>query len=230
MTVKESINRLRGIAQRVSPVAEFYAERRSAWHEMAVMTAQSVLAALQPPDAEPEAWAASVRSALARISTMLMTDVSDAGGQLLFAQGRPGGLAIRMKRGKVEADPARQQTGMTMEDLLRWIKAGRDGAEYSPLGDGAFFVSPAGNGKSIEFLMDGKKSDLQVAWRILWAIRLAKGGASRIPGHVRGFAGAKHADSIEGLYPQILKAWVAVFRPRARRELRAWVRRRMKAK
>lgn len=212
MSPREAINRLKGIARRVSPVAEFYAERRQAWHELAVTCAQNTLLALAPPEVAPDEWARSVENAVSRISATLITAVTQDGGQMLMSQGQTGGINLALSKGSEV--PAAQQAGpVSMEDLLRFIRAGREGHP---------------DGKRIEYLMDGSKSDLQVAWRMIWSMRSGKGGASRIADHVAKFTGSQHASAIEQLYPQVLIAWVAVFLPRARRELKAWVRRRVR--
>jgi hypothetical protein len=70
---------------------------------------------------------------------------------------------------------------------------------------------------------DTGKSDLQIAWRILYAILGNKRGGPGLEAAIKKYLGAQAWDDSQRLYPEVLKGWLDYFVPIAVTQFRAWV-------
>ena len=94
--------------------------------------------------------------------------------------------------------------------MEEWVRRGREKD------------SPDEPGKNLDE-RDAGKTDLQIAWRIMYALKLQKPGWERLLDVLRQFVGLEAVDAMELLYPELLKAWLEHFTVAAAREWKAYV-------
>ena len=203
MTPRAAIGRLKLVAALVSDLRPFYAAYRESWVEAAREVARNVLVVLKPETIEAEEWVVKVEELVETVAAELIGD------------GAMAGVAIRMGMGAKVAgditDPKFYRLGeMSIDDVERWVAAGRDGS------------APEGVGKNLDE-RDAKKSDLQIAWRVMYAMKLNRPGAQGLARAIERFKAWESGLEIDGLLEEVLKVWMAVFELVAARDLRAWV-------
>ena len=196
--VRNVIGRLEALREELSQPAVFYAEHRAAWLELAKTVVRQVLANLKPIEMDAGQWQRQIVLAVDRVAADLLSE-EDAGIMISI-----GALPI----GADPEDPRHYATaGVNVDEVMRWVEAGRD-AEM--------------DGKRLGGDDEGK-TDRQIAWRILYALKLNKPGAEGLRTAILKFLGRESGESAEVIYPEILKAWLDVFTVRAAADFRKWV-------
>ena len=201
--VRGLIAKLAGLRDEVTTPRVFYAAHREAWLELARRTVRDTLVNLRPDKMDAEAWARQVELAVGHVSVHLL-ELEDAG------------LIIRLNsetaEGEDTADVA-QRFGFTLEEIRQWVEDGRAGEK------GAKRIDER----------DVLKSDLQIAWRIIYTLKFNKPGADGLRAALNKYFGAAAGTATAELYPEVLKAWAAVFTVQAGADWRQWISSRVRA-
>lgn len=191
--VRSLITRLEAFREKVQDARPFYRQMQSSWTDLARRVVEQTLLSLRPGELAAEAWQQKVDALAARVTAD-------------FLDGEEIGLAFSLApRPPLEFtdDPRTFTLGdLKISDVEEWVARGREKA------------SPDDPGKNLDG-RDAGKSDLQIAWRIMYALKLGKPGWDRLLGHLRDFTGIEAEDAAELLYPELLKAWVEFFSVRA---------------
>lgn len=207
MTPRQAIERLALIQHRLEDLGPFYREFLPQWHAMAQSVAAATMAGMRPDDVEEELWAArTAEMAEAVTADFLLEDAS-------------GGVAIRLEMAGDEetnpteidvTDPKYFRVGnISIAEVEEWVAAGRDG------------TAPPGVGKRLD-ARDDKKSNLQIAWRVMHSMRLGKSaeGLARAIGRFKTWKTGLDMDKV---LAQILRDWTEVFLAAAPRDLEAYL-------
>lgn len=203
MSFAGAIARLTRIRATLGRPTVFYASHLPQWREQAQRIAVAILQNARPPETDPATWARHVASESARIGGLLFFDAEEIGA-ILYLGIRPPGTD--------EADPKHADVaGIRIDEIERWVEAGRAKA------------NPDDPGKNLDE-RDAGKTDLQIAWRLLYAIKLRKGNWEGLLGHIQEFLGSVNAEASAGLHREIVQAWLQQLGPVIRSDFRAWVR------
>jgi hypothetical protein len=184
---------------------EFYAAHLDRWRERARRITVAILENARPVEADAETWRRRVAAESARLTGTLFVQADEVGVIL--------SLGIRPP-GTDSTDPGHYSIeGISVEEVERWVAAGRTKG------------SPEDPGKNLDE-RDAGKSDLQIAWRVIWSMKLRKNGWERLLGHIQEFLGAtdEAAEASAQLYAALLEAWVAQLGPEIRQDFRDWFR------
>ncbi len=197
-----TIEKLQRVKSSVLNVRPFYITHLPRWHERARLITAAVLENTRPPDADPIAWGRRVATESARVNSLLDFGQDDAGAI----------ISLGIAPAGVPADDPRNfsSDGLSINDISRWVEAGRSQTD------------PDVEGKRLDE-RDAGKSDLQIAWRVMWALKLRKPGWERLLAHVAEFAGQEETSVVTGYYADILQAWSEQLGPEIRAAFRAWV-------
>lgn len=203
MSPKEAIGRLKNLKATLIEPKSFYLFHRAGWEPVAASVAVDTLSALQPPDADPERWQAACESAGRRVTASLL-DGEELGVIVALGETPPG-----IQPG----DPAYFRfEGISIRDVESWVEVSRSGE------------LPEEVRKNLK-AMDDFKTSKQVAWRLMYAIKLNKNGVGpRLAEHIRGFMGWELRADLENLYPMVLATWLDYFVPVVFDQWRQWVR------
>ena len=155
----------------------FYREVLPQWHATARAVAVATMAGMRPEEVASEVW------------TERTAELAEAVVAEFIAEDAVAGVAIRLETGNEEeadpteinvVDPKYFRIGeVAISDVEEWVAAGRDG------------TAPEGVGKRLDS-RDDRKSNLQIAWRVMHAMRLGKGdGLARAIGRFGGAPRAK---------------------------------------
>lgn len=205
--VRNLIGRLEKLRDELLHPLAFYAAHRDDWEELARRVARTVLINLRPLEAQGEAWQRQIDTSVAYIAARLVT-ADDAGIAITLA-------ALPEEASELPDDPRFfSSQGLTVEEVIRWVAAGRSGEDNL--------------GKRLDQRDEGK-TDRQIAWRILYALKLNKAGATDLRIAIERFLGRELGQQAEGIYPEILRAWAEVFAVRAVEDYRGWVHGRIAA-
>ena len=195
------IGRMKRLRDELSSPAEFFAEHRGPWLSLAQTIVRQVLTNLRPGEVPPDAWARQVEQTAQHV--VLRPDGGD-------------GVAIELaERGAdapQETGDVMQRTGFTVDEVRGWVAAGRVGGDTL--------------GKRLDERDDGK-SDLQIAWRILYALKLNNSGAGGLRAAIEKYLGRQLGVDAEQFYPAIEAAWRDVFAARVLEDRQQWVRRKL---
>lgn len=185
---------------------DFYAENYLAYRDLARAVALQVLTNLRPGDADPAIWAGQAQVLANQVVAYLVTEEEV-------------GIMIALDQEAASGQPAAatdsrnyQLSGLTVAQVERFVAAGRQKESADE------------PGKNLDERDDGK-TDLQIAWRIMYALRLQKPGAVGLEAAVQRFLAAEKRGDAQGLLPEVLKAWLAVFAPRVLGDWRRFVHR-----
>jgi hypothetical protein len=197
-----TIAKLTRLKSALSNVRPFYIRNLPRWRERAERITVAVLINLRPEGTDAEVWQRRVATEASRVAALLSFDAEMAGAII--------SLGIAPTDVPVN-DPRHYTIGsISVDDVVRWVESGREK------------VDPEAPGKNLDE-RDAGKSDLQIAWRVLWAIKLQKEGWEKLSGHILDFIGAEEQDTAAGYYGEILQAWVEQLGPEIREEFRWWV-------
>lgn len=204
----KTIAKLQRLRETLRPDA-FYQSHRTRWQERAHRIAVAILRNSRPADADATQWAARVEAEAARISSALFLD-EDSVGVIISLGLNPAGVAI-------DSPQSYNIAGLSVSEIERWVAAGREKE------------NPDDPGKNIDQVQDVDKSgrpktDLQIAWRIIWAIKLQKPGVPGLIAAIQKFLGAENAEAASGLYGEILNAWLEQLIPEIHADFRHWFR------
>jgi hypothetical protein len=178
-----------------SPPLEFYRRYLGSWEDLARRIVETTMSAMQPADAEPEKWRATVEAIAQRVAVGFIQDENEVGISFTITP-------------RVGFDPTNENPGtftlgnLSIQDVLHWIEAGHGKS------------SPDEPGKNLGEV-DAGKTDLQIAWRVMYALKLQKPGWDRLLDALRDFVGFEATSAADALYPELLKAWFAFFSDRA---------------
>lgn len=197
------VNRLERFREEIADPMNFYREVKEPWTELARRVVEQTLVAVQPSKVDAEMWQLKITQISARITAEFISD-EEVG--LIFA------IAPRYEIGMPD-DPTTFTLGnLSIHDVEQWVAAGREKE------------SPDAPGKNLDE-RDAEKTDLQIAWRIMYALKLQKPGWDRLLNVLREFVGVEAEEAADVLYPELLKAWVEHFAVRAPADWRAYVHR-----
>jgi hypothetical protein len=197
------ISRIERFKERVENPRPFYDRYRSSWLTLAKRVVADTLVALQPPDTDPQRWQVQVAEIADRVSIDFIEEADETG--LILA------LPPRLIPDPEDA-PAHFSVGnLSIDDVVRWVEAGRGKS------------SPDEPGKNLTQEQDAGKSDLQIAWRVMYALKNQKPGWDRLLDVLREYVGLEAESVAEALYPELLKAWLEYFSVRAVDSWRTYV-------
>lgn len=202
--VRQLINRLEKFRDKISDPRNFYREMREPWTELARRVVEQTLVNVQPHDVDSQLWQIKIVQISARVSVMDFLEADEMGLMLSIAPRYESGLPD---------DPLSFTLGnLSIHDVEQWVEAGREKS------------SPDDAGKNLDE-RDAGKTDLQIAWRIMYALKLQKPGWDRLLSVLREFVGLEAEEAADVLYPELLKAWFEHFAVRAPQDWRNYVHR-----
>ena len=202
MDPREAIEKLQGLKANLSQPLLFYAGKRAEWETLAAKIAYDSLTALCPPHIDPDLWRQAVQTATNSVTvTAHMVEI---------------GVVVTLSEIPFEADESTDPNhfsirGIRVSDVQRWVQGSMDGTIEKDVS------------KRLDH-RDQNKSSLQIAWRILHALKLNKPGAGGLEAAIKKFLGFEAIQEVEALYPQVLKVWLEFFVPLAFNDFRQWVR------
>lgn len=189
--VIEKLERIRTGAQRPEL---FYREVQRDWMQLARRSVEATLAALQPADVDSTQWLAKITEISQRIVTEFYDDETESGISFIIGP-RPG-----------TEEPATTHgftlDNISIQDVVKWVEAGFEKS------------SPDEPGKNLGPI-DAGKSPLQIAWRVMYALKLRKPGWDRLMGVLREYVGVGAEEAADAVYPELLKTWLEFFSVRA---------------
>lgn len=194
--VRGLIEKMKALRADVTSPHVFYEAHREPWLALARRTVREVLANLRPAETDAEAWARQIEFTAEAVAAHLLA-LEDAG------------VVITLSTVSLDAPDLAPRLGFSPEEVKRWVAEGRGENE-------------TGLGKRLDE-RDAGKSDLQIAWRILYALKLNKSGAEGLRAALNKFLGRETGADVGALYPEILRAWVEVFTVQAGEDWRKWV-------
>ena len=201
MDPREAIEKLQGLKANLGQPLLFYVGKQVEWEALATQIAYDTMTALCPPHIDAELWQQAVETATNRIA------VSSHLVEI--------GIVIALSEVPMDAaspDPKHFSVrGIRIQDVERWVQKTRDGTLEKDVG------------KRLD-KRDENKSALQIAWRIMHALKLQKAGAGGLEEAIRKFLGAEAMSEVEALYPHVLTVWLEFFVPLAYNDFREWVR------
>lgn len=201
-TPREVIAKLERIRDRLQKPSEFYERVREPWLELLRRVTEHTLTALKPGDIAPDLWQQKAREIASRVTS----EPQEFG--LIFS------LSPRLEvidLAKIDEPQNFRLGNLAIADVEQWVAEGRTKA------------SPDAPGKNLDE-RDVGKSDLQIAWRIMYALKLQKPGWDRLLDVLRQYVGVDAVDAAEALYPELLKAWLEHFQSRAPADWQRYVR------
>lgn len=210
MKLAEAIGKLRRLKESLENAWTFYRANIDTYEAMAKSIAHGVLIAMPPEEVEPSEWQKSVATVVERIGAFLVNSKEASGFILRLAS-----TDASAGSDNDIAAPIPGMKNMGVQDIVRWVEAGRNKTSKDAEG-----------GKNFDE-RDFGKSDNQIAFNILYAIR--QGRDNGIMTHISQFIGAAHTGEAHDRSPQILAAWIDAIVPRVRADLEAWMRVQMAA-
>lgn len=198
------IERLEKLKAEVTRPEPFYQRHQREWQEISRRIIEQTLVALQPADVTAEVWHLKVGEIASRLTSTLLVEPEEVG--VVFA------LAPRLQFDPSDSPGTFTLANLSIADVEEWVRKGRDKS------------SPDEPGKNLDE-RDAGKTDLQIAWRIMYALKLQKPGWERLMDVLREFVGLEAVEAIELLYPELLKAWLEQFSVVAARDWRNYVAR-----
>lgn len=205
--VRQLITRLEKLRDTLTDQNNFYREVRGPWTELARRVVEQTLVAVQPSNVDAELWQLKITQISARVTADFIRD-EEIG--LVFA------VAPRYEAG-IPEDPTTFTLGnLAIQDVEQWVAAGREKESLDE------------PGKNLTEI-DAGKTDLQIAWRVMYALKLQKPGAQRLLQVLREFVGLEAEEAVDLLYPELLKAWLEHFAVRAPEDYRGYVHRLVEA-
>lgn len=192
------VMKMKALRQALGGVHLFYAAHVKEWREQARTIAIVIFQNARPADADADEWHRRVATESERITGTLFMQEDEVGAVLALALRPPSALPD---------DPAHYSLdGITVSEIERFVAAGRAGEP---------------GGKAIDYI-DENRTDLQIAWRIIWAIKTRKGNFPGLIAAIQQFLGG-HEGEATALYGDILKSWLEQLGPRIRGDFREWV-------
>lgn len=208
MSPRQAIERLEAIRCALRDLHPFYAEHVEVWTATAQNLAMATMAAMRPEEVEPEIWTERTRELAAAVAAELLGNEAMAGMAIRLAAGEE---SVDAKEIDV-TDPKTFRLGdISISDVEQWVEAGRNG------------TAPEGVGKRLDE-RDARKSNLQIAWRVMHAMRLDKNG-DRLKAAIGRFMSWETGLNIDRVLAEILRTWGEAFAVIARDDLEAWIRR-----
>jgi hypothetical protein len=205
-SLAQTIAKLQALKLALSRPTEFYSNYLPQWQEHAQRITVAILRHSRPPETDPDDWQRRIETEAARLSALLFFDADEIGAI----------LSLGIRPPVPQSDPRHYTLdNMSVKDIERWVEAGR-GKQ-----------NPDDPGKNLDERDDGK-TDPQIAWRIIYALKLRKEGWERLLGHIEDFLGLE-AGAAPGLYREILQAWLEQIGPQIRADYRAWIHGRITA-
>jgi hypothetical protein len=201
-TVRDVIARLEKLKAKLEDPRPFYLRHGRSWLELSRRIVQDTLNVSQPPGIEPEQWQEQVMHVAARVAILFSEDEDGTGFVLA--------LPPRLMPDPFDNPEHFSIGNISIDDVRRWVEAGHAK------------VSTDEPGKNLTEI-DAGKTDLQIAWRVMYALKLQKPGWERLLGALREFLGLEAETIAETLYPEILKAWLDYFSVRGADSWRAYV-------
>jgi hypothetical protein len=209
MTPKEAATKLIGLRNTLARPLPFYELVLEPWRDMAGTIARDILSELRPASVTLDPVAEAEHNARWRLACEAVRMRVQAS---LFAAEDVGIiLSLAAKPVVQEGDPRTFAIGdVSVLDVERWVRESRAGNLNSDVE------------KQIDE-RDTGKSDLQIAWRILYAMLGNKPGRSGLETAIKKYLGAQAWEDSQKLYPEVLKGWLDYFVPIAINQFRAWV-------
>jgi len=185
-------------------IRPFYIAALPTWQDHAQRIVIAVLQNSKPAETDADVWRARVEAESQRLSAMLFFSADEVGAII--------GLGIRPP-GTSEADPKHASVeSISIDEITRWVAAGREKSD------------PDEPGKNLDS-RDANKSDLQIAWRVLYAMKLQKPGYEGLLAAIEDFLGSAAQGAAQGVYNDILESWMEQLVPTMFDDFRDWFRR-----
>lgn len=188
--IGEAIKKMERLKFEIQHPLEFYRENEDRFRGLAEREARRALLAIRPPGIPPEVWDVLAQSLAEKVTSFLLQEGNITGIRL--ALDIPDGKGLRKEAG-LPGDGA-----PSLQDIEDWVEAGRSK------------TGPEEPGKNLTEFDEGK-TDKQIAWRVLFAIRLQKSGWRGLVEAVEEFKSAERIPASMDLATVILQAWVAFF-------------------
>lgn len=203
LKLKEAVGKLKRLKATLEMPVAFYRESLPGWRALAAEITRQALVMSQPVEADRDLWAAQMQALIEKISARLL------------AAPMVGALLCLKSEEWYEDLPTDSPSNYTVEelgihDIERWVEAGRGKADADE------------PGKNLD-ARDANKSDLQIAWRVMFAIVGRKDGYERLLGHIQQFLAVEQKGAIGASFELILQMWVEAFTIRAWQDWQAWV-------
>jgi len=178
-TLRDQIDRLRGIRAQLTAPEEFWAAHKDEYREILAQVTLRELTPLRPQDMEPEEWEYHVSLLAAGIQAALLNE-TETGLQFWL------GPASQPQADEV-AGPAPGIFGQ--ETIMEWVVAGREGDE---------------SGKHLDE-RDAGRNDEEIAKRVWWAMYTGRSLHSH--DLIRKFLVDRGVQFVQEALPALLTAW-----------------------
>lgn len=193
-TLDAVIGRLERIRTGVSRPELFYRDVQRDWTQLARRSVEATLVAMQPPDVDSTQWLAKITEISQRVVTEFYDDETESG--ISFTIGARVGTEEPVSTHGFTLD------NISIQDVVKWVEAGFEKD------------SPDQPGKNLDE-RDANKTPLQIAWRIMYALKLRKPRWDRLMNVLREFVGVEAEEAADAIYPELLKTWLEFFSVRA---------------
>jgi hypothetical protein len=178
-TLRDQIDRLRGIRGQLTAPEEFWAAHKDEYREILVQVTLRELMPLRPQDMEPEEWEYHVNLLAAGIQAALLNETETGLRFWLGPASQPQADEI--------AGPAPGIFGQ--ETIMEWVAAGREGDE---------------SGKHLDE-RDAGRNDEEIAKRVWWAMYTGRSLHSH--DLIRKFLVDRGVQFVQEALPALLTAW-----------------------
>lgn len=201
-TLDQVIAKLERIRSGITQPQVFYRSVQREWTQVARRSVEATLAAMQPANVDPNEWLLKITEISARVVAEFYNDETESG--IAFA--------IYPRPGTEEPTEAHSFTlgNLSIQDIVKWVEAGENKS------------SPEEPGKNWGPI-DVGKTPLQIAWRIMYALKLRKHNWERLLVHLRDFVGLEAEEAAQDVYAELLKTWMEFFSVRAPAEWREYI-------
>jgi hypothetical protein len=178
-TLRDQIDRLRGIRGQLTAPEEFWAAHKDEYREILAQVTLRELTPLRPQDMEPEEWEYHVSLLAAGIQAALLNETETGLRFWLGPASQPQADEI--------AGPAPGIFGQ--ETIMEWVAAGREGDE---------------SGKHLDE-RDAGRDDEEIAKRVWWAMYTGRSLHSH--DLIRKFLVERGVQFVQEALPVLLTAW-----------------------
>ena len=178
-TLRDQIDRLRGIRGQLTTPEEFWAAHKDEYREILAQVTLRELTPLRPQDMEPEEWEYHVSLLAAGIQAALLNETETGLRFWLGPASQPQADEI--------AGPAPGIFGQ--ETIMEWVAAGREGDE---------------SGKHLDE-RDAGRNDEEIAKRVWWAMYTGRSLHSH--DLIRKFLVDRGVQFVQEALPALLTAW-----------------------
>lgn len=208
ISLADAIEKMEILRFQLEDPVEFYRENLDRFKFLAMRTVERTLEGLRPQDVPEEVWAELSKGLALRVTAYLVTD---GGTGILIAMDVPAGDKLR----EVAGLPGDAENLPTIEEVEQWVAAGRSKTNLED------------PGKNLGEIDEGK-TDLQIAWRVYFALKLRKKGWNGLLEAIHDFLQTVDLPTAQNIAEAIAAAWEANFAALVPGMWREWVGLKMK--